>query len=248
MYLLATLVYFQLKYCERCGGLWLRPDGGRQPLLPQLRALHGRVAVATRRPPASPCQRGCCAASTHVAGVYRMTHRAAPLPLPPPELSVYRDHCVACCAVTSACRSKSDVFPPSSAANVHHPQRDYHAHSFEDTVVFVIDVERCLDRLHPFDKELIALIVLQEYTQEEAARIVHLTERQVRNRLCDAIDAVSAMFLEKRMLKPKRRRRRDPEPAARASQTFTIACCADPQVSAGMLAHSENVSAMEVPS
>jgi hypothetical protein len=22
--------YFELKYCERCGGLWLRPAGGRQ--------------------------------------------------------------------------------------------------------------------------------------------------------------------------------------------------------------------------
>jgi len=26
----ANEVQFELKYCERCGGLWLRPVGGRQ--------------------------------------------------------------------------------------------------------------------------------------------------------------------------------------------------------------------------
>jgi len=27
---LSTELQFELKYCERCGGLWLRPMGGRQ--------------------------------------------------------------------------------------------------------------------------------------------------------------------------------------------------------------------------
>jgi DNA-directed RNA polymerase specialized sigma24 family protein len=169
-----------------------------------------------------------------------MTRRAASLPLPPPELSVYRNHCVSLLRRYFSMSIEVGRLPAILGRELFTTRTEtYHAHSFEDTVVFVIDIERCLDRLHPFDKELIALIILQEYTQEEAARIVHLTERQVRNRLCDAIDAVSAMFLEKRMLKMKRRRRRDPDPNPPAGQTFTISCCAEPQVSAGLLDHAQ---------
>jgi hypothetical protein len=30
----AELVHFQLKYCERCAGLWLRPEGAATPYCP----------------------------------------------------------------------------------------------------------------------------------------------------------------------------------------------------------------------
>ena len=38
----------------------------------------------------------------------------------------------------------------------------YHVGTFEDTVIFVHDVERTLGRLDPFSQKLIAKIVLQE--------------------------------------------------------------------------------------
>jgi hypothetical protein len=168
-------------------------------------------------------------------------------PLPPPELSVYRNHCVALLRRYFSMSVEVGRLPAILGRELFTTRTEtYHAHSFEDTVVFVIDIERCLDRLHPFDRQLIALIVLQEYTQDEVARILRLTERQVRNRLCDAIDAVSAMFLEKRMLSPKRRRRRAPEPDSSPTQRFTIACCVDPQVDAGVLAHAQFVPAAAV--
>jgi hypothetical protein len=77
---------------------------------------------------------------------------------------------------------------------------DFHTHSFEDTVVFVIDVERCLDRLHPFDKELVAHIILQEYTEEEACRLLHCGLRTIERRLPDALDYLTEMFLKNGML------------------------------------------------
>jgi len=40
----------------------------------------------------------------------------------------------------------------------------YHVHSFEDVVILVHDVERCLERLDEFARELVARIVLQDYT------------------------------------------------------------------------------------
>src|SRR5579871_207109 len=40
--------------------------------------------------------------------------------------------------------------------------------TFEDAVIFVLDVEKCLDRLGSLDRALLSRIVLQEYTQAEA--------------------------------------------------------------------------------
>lgn len=50
MYSLATLVYLQLKYCERCGGLWLRPDGTATPYCPACQHFMAALPVRARRP------------------------------------------------------------------------------------------------------------------------------------------------------------------------------------------------------
>ena len=47
---LATLVYFQLKYCESCGALWLRPDGIATPYCRNCEHLMAALPVRTRRP------------------------------------------------------------------------------------------------------------------------------------------------------------------------------------------------------
>lgn len=47
---LATLVYFQLKYCERCGSLWLRPDGTASPYCPNCEHIMAALPARTRRP------------------------------------------------------------------------------------------------------------------------------------------------------------------------------------------------------
>ena len=63
MHPVASLVYFQLKYCERCGGLWLRPAGTAtaycpncEPLmaaLPRRACQPGRKIVPATRAPAA---------------------------------------------------------------------------------------------------------------------------------------------------------------------------------------------------
>jgi predicted DNA-binding protein (UPF0251 family) len=175
-----------------------------------------------------------------------MNQPARPLPELAPELSLYRNHTIALlrryfCVSVEVGRLPALLGRECFRTN----EQDYHVHSFENMVIFVIDIERCLDRLDPFDKKLIALIVLQEYTQEEAAQLLGCTDRQVRNRFVDAIDTVSAMFLEKRMLKPKRRRRRAPQPVDELPPTVTIASCADPRppVPVGLLAYAQLVPA-----
>ncbi|HZQ24693.1 MAG TPA: hypothetical protein VFA89_18025 [Terriglobales bacterium] len=77
----------------------------------------------------------------------------------------------------------------------------YHMSTFEDAVIFVHDVERSLERLDEFSKKLIARIVLQDYNQEEAARMLGCCERQVRRQYTEAIDYLSEVFLAGGLLK-----------------------------------------------
>jgi len=76
----------------------------------------------------------------------------------------------------------------------------YRASTFEDAVIFVHDVERSLEKLGEFDKKLIAKIVLQEYPQEEAARLIGCGHRQVARYYIEALDRVSEIFLNRRLL------------------------------------------------
>ena len=44
--------------------------------------------------------------------------------------------------------------------------------TFEDAVIFVLDIETCLDQLGSLDRQMLSRIVLQEYTQAETASLV----------------------------------------------------------------------------
>jgi hypothetical protein len=122
--------------------------------------------------------------------------------LPPPlQFSVYRGNCIALlrryfCMSIEVGRLPSILGRECFTTRV----EDYHTHSFEDTVVFVIDVERCLDRLYLFDKELIACIILQEYAEDEAMKILHCSRRTIERRLPDALDFLTDAFLQNGML------------------------------------------------
>ncbi len=70
------------------------------------------------------------------------------------------------------------------------------ARSFEDCVIFVHDVENCLKKLDPFSRELVGKIALQEYTQGEAAEMLGISIRTVVRRYADALDRLTAIFLE----------------------------------------------------
>jgi hypothetical protein len=78
----------------------------------------------------------------------------------------------------------------------------YTATTFEERVIFVHDIERCLERLAPFDQKIIARIVLQEYDHERAARILHCTRKTIERRLPEVLDELSEDFLKARLLVP----------------------------------------------
>ncbi|MFZ3210460.1 MAG: sigma factor-like helix-turn-helix DNA-binding protein [Terriglobales bacterium] len=78
----------------------------------------------------------------------------------------------------------------------------YHVHSFEDVVILVHDVERCLERLDEFARELVARIVLQDYTWDETAVLMGCSRRTVARRFPRTLDLLSEIFLEVGLLRP----------------------------------------------
>jgi DNA-directed RNA polymerase specialized sigma24 family protein len=76
----------------------------------------------------------------------------------------------------------------------------YHTQTFEDSVIFVQDIERSLDVLDATDKLLIALIVLEDHTYEGAARLLHCTERTIRRQYPETLDRISEIFLKREIL------------------------------------------------
>jgi len=78
----------------------------------------------------------------------------------------------------------------------------YTVTTFEDTVIFVYDVEQSLEKLDKFDQALIAKIVLEEYSQREAARLLNCPLRTVERCFPEALDHLSEILLAGGILTP----------------------------------------------
>lgn len=72
--------------------------------------------------------------------------------------------------------------------------------TFEDAVIFVLDVERCLDRLDLLDRQILSRIVLQEYTQAETAVMLGMSTRTISYKLPQALDRLTGHLLESGLL------------------------------------------------
>jgi hypothetical protein len=78
----------------------------------------------------------------------------------------------------------------------------YRAASFEDLVIFVTDVERCVEQLDEHSQLAIARVIFQEYTVEEAGRMLGCNERTIRTRLAGGLDRLARVFLVRGLLRP----------------------------------------------
>jgi DNA-directed RNA polymerase specialized sigma24 family protein len=78
----------------------------------------------------------------------------------------------------------------------------YSATTFESRVLFLHDVETCLDRLDEFDRQMVGRIILQEHSHEAAARLLHCTRKTLERRLPDLLDDLSDAFLRAELLVP----------------------------------------------
>jgi predicted DNA-binding protein (UPF0251 family) len=81
---------------------------------------------------------------------------------------------------------------------------NYRVHGFDDVVIFVHDVERCVTSLDEDEQYLIRRIALQEYTQGETAEMLGMSLRTLHRRYGDALDRLTEIFLTKKLLEPQK--------------------------------------------
>jgi hypothetical protein len=72
--------------------------------------------------------------------------------------------------------------------------------TFEDAVIFVLDIERCLDRLNSLDRQMLSRVVLQEYTQAEAAQLLGMSVRTISYKFPQALDRLTDLLLKAGLL------------------------------------------------
>lgn len=72
--------------------------------------------------------------------------------------------------------------------------------TFEDALIFVLDVERCLDRLQPLERVILSRMVLQDYTQAEVAGMLGMATRTAGYKFGQALDRLTEKLLESDLL------------------------------------------------
>jgi hypothetical protein len=166
--------------------------------------------------------------------------------LPAPELSLYRDQCLALLQRYFLMSVEAGRLPALLGREVFRARaRSYRLISFEDIIIFVHDVESCLRRLPAFDRELISRIVFQQYTQEECAALLGVCERTVRRRFPEVLDALTDMFLVANMLHTGTRHYRHlPPELAQPPATFDLQAYAAGVENAGVTASVVLVGAL----
>jgi hypothetical protein len=78
----------------------------------------------------------------------------------------------------------------------------YRVQSFEDQIIFVFDVEKCLKRLDRISQEVVAHIALEDYSLLEAAEIMGESLRSVARIYAEALDRLTRLFLTYQLLNP----------------------------------------------
>jgi hypothetical protein len=103
--------------------------------------------------------------------------------------------------------------------------------SFENYVVYVLDIERCVERLRWIDQELIVRVIFQEHTQEETARLLNLPVISVERRLPQVLDLLTEKFIKAGLMKwPELRRGNSPAVADVLDEEISISAAADEEI------------------
>jgi hypothetical protein len=152
-------------------------------------------------------------ASTYRPGSPAVSNRNEPdeqpngRPVPPPTLAFYRKHTESLLrrylyASILVARTPSVFTEPI----VRGFASSRPVHSFEDCVIFVLDMEKALAQISALDRLLLNRLILQEYSLGETALLLNKSQRLVSLRLSDALDRLTRILLDNRTLKiPKPR-------------------------------------------
>lgn len=121
---------------------------------------------------------------------------------PDPDLWLYRDRTVALLKRYARLSVEVGRLPSLLGREFFRTRvTSYRMSTFEDTVIFVYDVERSLEQLDEFEQRLIATMALQDYSGDEAARLLNCARRTIVRRYPEALDRLSDVFLRGEILR-----------------------------------------------
>jgi hypothetical protein len=118
-------------------------------------------------------------------------------PAPPPNLAFYRKHTgkfLRSYLYSSILVGRSPSIFTQQIIRGRASSRP--VHTFEDCVIFVIDMEKALAQISALDRLLITRVVLQEYTLPETALLLNKSQRLIGLRLADALDRLTRILLD----------------------------------------------------
>jgi len=121
---------------------------------------------------------------------------------PDPVLSLYRPRTLALLRRYLQLSSAVGRLPSLIARECFRARvTSYRMTTFEDAVIFVLDMERSLDRLAEHDQQVLLRVVLQGHSHDAAARILQCTRKTLTRRLCLALDHLSERLLSHGLLR-----------------------------------------------
>ena len=138
------------------------------------------------------------------AGAEAAEHLPVGRPRPIEGLAFYRKHTVALLRRYLAISMELGRTPCVMGTIVFRGRvSSYRIHSFEDLVIFIFDVEKCLKRLDAESQAAIAHIALEDFTYEEAAKMTGASRSSIARIYGTALDRLTQWFLQCGLLKPE---------------------------------------------
>jgi hypothetical protein len=126
-----------------------------------------------------------------------------PAPPPEPNLAFYRKYTHALLRRYVRMSLEAGRVPSMLGQEMFRAKvTSYRVESFEDVVIFLHDVEHCLEQLGPQQQNLICHIALEEYTVLETAAMLRLDPQTIARRYAHSLDCLTAIFLSVRILEP----------------------------------------------
>jgi DNA-directed RNA polymerase specialized sigma24 family protein len=130
---------------------------------------------------------------------------------PPPEMVCYRSQALAIVRHFFELSSQVGRLPSLLGREFFRARVSHHAiPSFEDQIVFARDVELCLARLNDNHSDVLTLVGLYNFSNEEVAEMLHRSRSVIHECFAAALDAIAEIFLEAGLLvadRPDRRQR-----------------------------------------
>lgn len=137
---------------------------------------------------------------------------SAPLMFDPgenPELCLYRDRTIALLRKYMRLALDAARMPSLLGKEIFRSKvTSYRMITFEDAVIFVRDLENCLEQLDEWSRTLILRCVVDEYTYDEIADMLGCARITIARNYPEALDRLSQILLWKGLLKTKTRRLR----------------------------------------